>query len=395
MKFVLQHVIEQGPYDAVYGFSQGAGIAALLSCEEIRKKLIQDMIGDSNNRGTDGSDSPWKFIFATCATFPVPLQDITNYIGIETIPFPISVPSVHLIGIEDPFKGRSEFFFDCFTDRDKGLSLVVYFEGGHEVSGDPKNLKRAAFTAADWFSKHNLNHGFVFANNESDHSLLRAVTEEIDELTSRQSGSSSIGGKVGQYQLKTVDNFDEDVNLAALLKRNEIEDQIAFRAPGRKPITFGALWKFVRDEGNLSTVGCKYGDKVAYLAPFGVLGAVAFTAIAVQCQAIPLDPESSSTNIDDAFRQLCPDVFVIFDDLGVDVCAQAEACAAKLDIRVIRASGNDKELPFVFVERKVHDSAEDSFFENKGKDTCLLLRTSGTTSQPKVSDSLSVCSSAS
>ena len=386
MRFVLQHIIKQGPYDAVYGFSQGAGIATLLSCDEIRKKLIQDLVDRDNHEVTE-MDIPWRFIFATCATFPVTLQDIANYFDVKAISLSISIPSAHLIGIQDPFKGRSEQLFDVLRGGYNNLSLAVYFEGGHEISSDSRSLKKAAYAAIDWFSKYNFDRLPPLVHNGSERSLLREITEEIDDFAKRQ---SSIGGRFAQcinwqYQLNTIADIDNDLNLAALMKRQEIENHVAFRASGKKPITYGTLWKFVRDEGNLSTVGCKCGDKVAYLAPYGVVGAVAFISIALQCQAIPLDPESSSSNLDDAFRQLCPDVFVIFDDLGADVCKQAEVSAAMLDIRVIHASGSKKESPFVFLDREVRDPAENCFFENTGNDTCLLLRTSGTTSQPKVS----------
>jgi hypothetical protein len=385
LRFVLQHIIKQGTYDAVYGFSQGAGIATLLSCDDIRKKLIQDIFVKDNHEVTE-MDVPWRFIFATCATFPVTLHDIANHFDIKTISFPISIPSAHLIGIQDPFKGRSEQFFDALRGGYNDLSLAVYFEGGHEISSD-RSLKKAAYAVIDWFSKYNFDHVPPLVNNGSDRSLLRKITEEIDDFSKHQ---SSIGGRFAQcinwqYQLNTIADIDSDLNLATLLKRQEIENHVAFRAPGKKPITYGTLWKFVRNEGNLSTVGCKCGDKVAYLAPYGVVGAVAFISIALQCQAIPLDPESSSSNLEDAFRQLRPDVFVIFDDLGVDVCKQAEVSAAMLGIRVIHASGSNKESAFVFLDREVRDPAEEKILENTGNDTCLLLRTSGTTSQPKVS----------
>lgn len=369
LRFVLRHIVAQGPYDAVYGFSHGAGIAALLSCDTIRTKLDEKQT----------TDTPWEFIFAACASFPLPLKDIFDHFGIDELG--LSVPCAHMIGIQDPLKQKSDTFLANFGDTGV-LSLAVYFEGGHEISSDSKSLKKVANTTIDWFAKHcphKLN------SSVSEYSFLRAVTEEMNALTLHPPESSSIGEKIGQYHLNRNVKIDNNLSLAFLLKRPEIQNQIAFRSPGKKPITFGALWHFVRNEGNLSTVGCQQGDRVAYLVPFGVVGAAAFISIAMQCQAIPLDPESTRENLDDAFRQFSPDVFILFDDLGDDTCAQAVASAVKFGIRIVQATGRtDQRAPFVFLHRDNRNSSKDSFLENKGNENCLLLRTSGTTSQPKV-----------
>lgn len=374
LRFVLNHISAHGPYDAVYGFSHGAGIAALLSCDAIRAKLVR---GDEK-RNLERAKTPWKFIFAACASFPLPMKDIQAYFEIDD--FGLTIPGAHMIGIQDPSKGKSEAFLDNFGDIGNA-SLAVYFEGGHEISGDTKNLKKVAIAVVDWFAKHcpELNHA------ASEYSFLREVTEEVNALALHQPKEASIGGKIGQYQLNRISKVSNDITLASLLQRQNIQDRIAFRSPGKQPIEYGELLQFVRNEGNLSTVGCKQGDKVAYLVPFGVVGAVAFISIAMQCQAIPLDPESTSVNLDDAMLQLNPDHFIIFNDLGEDVISRAETSAEKMGIRIIYASGaGNQTVPFVFLHQENHNSADDAFFVNKGDDNCLLLRTSGTTSQPKV-----------
>ena len=377
MKFVLQHVIAEGPYDAVYGFSQGAGIAAFLSYKPIRDKLILNM-GDIINDENSMVDVPWRFLFAACATSPVPLQDVAEYLRVD-LAISVSIPSVHLIGIEDPLKGKSEKLFDTFNASGRTLSLPVYFDGGHEISSGINDLKEAAYIAIEWFSRFNSD--WILPRMGSDQSPLCAITMEINDfITSHESERLSIAGTFGQYQLNTIGDVDQDLNLTALLEKRETESRIAFRAPGKKPITYGALREFVRDDGNLSNVGCKSGDKVAYLAPFGILGAVSFISITSQCTAIPLDPESSTVDLDHAFLQLQPDVFIIFDDLGVNVCTQAKASAVKFGIRIIQASGDTETGSFVFSNCKLHHPAKKEFFEKKGTDNCLLLRTSGTTS---------------
>ena len=198
--------------------------------------------------------------------------------------------------------------------------------------------------------------------------------------------ASSLAGEIGQYHLTRNEATHKETTLGMLLKRNEQQSQIAFRSQDRDPITFGALRNFVENEGNLSAVGCRRGDKVAYMVPFGVVGAAAFITIATQCVAIPLDPDSTDENLRDALIQMKPDAFVLFDDLGEDECERIEYVVWELGIRIIRANGRtNQEIPFV-LDRQNDDgySAESTFFENEGNENCLLLRTSGTTSQPKV-----------
>ncbi|VEU35442.1 unnamed protein product [Pseudo-nitzschia multistriata] len=376
LKFVLRHVIQEGPYDAVYGFSQGAGIAAILSCRAIRKKLLWDM-GETKVDENPATDNPWKFIFAACATLPIPWRDITHYLKLSTITS-IEVPSVHLIGIDDPLKQSSERFFDDFNgDDDK--KLPVYFEGGHEIVSTSGSLGRASYAAIEWFS--NFNPKWILPSIGFDDSPLCAIAKEINGFTVGSSSQETLNGTFGQYQLNAICDRDFDLSMMRLLENEEIEHKIAFRAPGKAPMTYGALRRFVRGRGNLSTIGCTRGDKVAYLTPYGVLGAVAFVSISAQCTAVPLDPESSSADLVMAFRQLRPDVLIVFDDLGADVCEQASSTAANAGVRVIDASGDFKEATFSFADCEQNNK---DILENKGSDTCILLRTSGTTSEPKI-----------
>ena len=57
-----------------------------------------------------------------------------------------------------------------------------------------------------------------------------------------------------------------------------------------------------------------------------MLGAVVFIYISAQCTAIPLYPGSSISDLNQAFFQLQPDVFVLFDDLGANVVVRQRSC---------------------------------------------------------------------
>ena len=145
LRYVLTHIQNQGPYDAVYGFSHGAGIVALLSCPQIREQLGEPQ----------GHTAPWKFIFAACATFPLPTQEILRHFGLHDSAMDLSIPIAHMIGIEDPLKTKSEGFLETVEGSEHSpLSLVSYFEGGHEISSETPNIKNVASGAIDWFSKH-------------------------------------------------------------------------------------------------------------------------------------------------------------------------------------------------------------------------------------------------
>ncbi len=378
LQYVLTHIRNRGPYDAVYGFSHGAGIAALLSCPKIREQLGEP----------PGHNAPWKFLFAACATFPLSKQDIMRHFDLDDAAMQLSIPIAHMIGIEDPFKSKSEGFLETVEgNQHTDLSLISYFEGGHEISSETKNLKKIATAAIEWYSKHCPQDLKLAA---SPAAFLPAVTDEMNRLALQLPETSSMGGNIGQYHLtRNETTTHRETTLGMLLKRDELQNQIAFRSPDRDPITFGALRTFVENEGNLSALGCRKGDKVAYMVPFGVVGAAAFITIATQCQAIPLDPESTDENLRDALRQMKPDVFILFDHLGEDECERIEYIVWELGIRIIEASGRKSpDVPFVFDRRNDdRSSTESKFIENDDDDNCLLLRTSGTTSQPKVCNS--------
>lgn len=223
----------------------------------------------------------------------------------------------------------------------------------------------------------------VIKNLRPESSRLCAIAEEMNKfLTDKNSETSS--GTYGQYQLYSANIPDKELSFVSHLMNEEIKDRIAFRAPDNVSITYGALREFVKGTGNLSTVGCSHGEKVAYLAPYGIIGAAAFVSIASQCVAIPLDPESSPSDLYSALLQLKPDCFIIFDDLNASICSQAKETAASLGIRLVNASGKTGTVPFLFTDEQLQLPEKLEVLENKGSDTCLLLRTSGTTSEPKV-----------
>lgn len=126
---VLKYVEENGPYDGVYGFSQGAGIATVLSRPSVRKAM--------------GRESPlWKFVITACGVDRVgvpadmPMGAEKNGDDPQSL---IDLPSLHLIGRWDMLRFLSSSMTKSYADGEGPRRVVHYMDVGHEL---PMNLLR-------------------------------------------------------------------------------------------------------------------------------------------------------------------------------------------------------------------------------------------------------------
>ena len=121
LRRILAVIQRHGPYDGLYGFSQGAALVAMLSIPGVPESF--------------GFQRSWRFVVcAGGATVGRPLQAVTAKNG------GIDLPSLHLIGSCDPFRGMSEALakdFQCPT--------IVFHSHGHEL---PIALRRDTSFAA-------------------------------------------------------------------------------------------------------------------------------------------------------------------------------------------------------------------------------------------------------
>ena len=122
-------------------------------------------------------------------------------------------------------------------------------------------------------------------------------------------------------------------------------------------------------------------DVVLYLAPLGAISAVSFLTISSQCTAAPLDPGLKAPDITSALEQLKPKCLVVFGGIdGTEVWKAASQCSTPL--YVAEASPTISGL-FKFVDG-VSGAHSCQCLRNPAEGVGLLLRTSGTTSKPKV-----------
>ena len=125
VSFVKNH---HEPFNAVFGFSQGAGIAALLSHPAVLRALTGD------------SAPLWNCCVLACASVDPELY--AEALGFPVQPDSIQIPSFHIIGVEDVARGKSELALQLFkykVTQGQICRSAIYVSSGH---GLPSSLTR-------------------------------------------------------------------------------------------------------------------------------------------------------------------------------------------------------------------------------------------------------------
>jgi acyl-CoA synthetase (AMP-forming)/AMP-acid ligase II len=154
------------------------------------------------------------------------------------------------------------------------------------------------------------------------------------------------------------------------------QDAHAFEAPGRRPLTYGALRaNIVRAGAFLTSRGIGSKDRVAIVLPNGPEMATAFLSVAAHAAAAPLNP---------AYR---PDelTFYLIVQSGAD--QSATAVAQKLGLAIIELSPSVEEagaFRLAGAEPLSYGTGLHTGAVSGPEDTALVLHTSGTTSRPKL-----------
>jgi acyl-CoA synthetase (AMP-forming)/AMP-acid ligase II/acyl carrier protein len=159
-------------------------------------------------------------------------------------------------------------------------------------------------------------------------------------------------------------------------------DAIAFRAPGRPPISYGMLYTRVGAiAAALNAMGVGRGERVAIVLPNGPDMAVAFLGVASAATAAPLNPGYRFEEFEFYLSDLGAKALIV----GAGSDSPAVAAADALGIPVVElsvASGAGAES--LTLTGNVGDvpAASPGFAEPD--DFALVLHTSGTTSRPKL-----------
>ena len=101
LKGVLAYIERHGPYDGLYGFSQGAAVVTALSKPGVAEGF--------------GSKRTWRFVI--CAGGVPPPGDGT-----------VDLPSLQISGARDPFRAASKALADVYEDP-----MLLEHAGGHEL----------------------------------------------------------------------------------------------------------------------------------------------------------------------------------------------------------------------------------------------------------------------
>ncbi|DBA02946.1 TPA: hypothetical protein N0F65_005973 [Lagenidium giganteum] len=110
---VLLEVERRGPIDALVGFSQGAGLASILTAH------LQQQC----------APVPWKA--CVCVSGFRPRSDQTEPLFVPTGP-PIQLPSIHVIGSQDPMAASAAKLVDCYADRGNAYRVRFDHQEGHK-----------------------------------------------------------------------------------------------------------------------------------------------------------------------------------------------------------------------------------------------------------------------
>ena len=101
LKGVLAYIERYGPYDGLYGFSQGAAVVTALSKPGVAEGF--------------GSKRTWRFVICACGV-PPPGDGRVN------------LPSLQISGARDPFRTASKALADVYE-----APVLLEHAGGHEL----------------------------------------------------------------------------------------------------------------------------------------------------------------------------------------------------------------------------------------------------------------------
>ncbi|KAI8157572.1 Calcium channel [Colletotrichum sp. SAR 10_70] len=137
VSFLKTYIKENGPFAGFVGFSQG--------CRAISSLLLEHQRGGDDFLGPDAK----PFALFICGTFPpfVPHEE------------KITAPTVHVVGLEDPYELASEQLYEQCSE--KSTRRILRFPGGHHLPTAPETIQHIANmtlsvykeTLRNWFSR--------------------------------------------------------------------------------------------------------------------------------------------------------------------------------------------------------------------------------------------------
>ncbi|KDB08851.1 Long-chain-fatty-acid--CoA ligase [Burkholderia sp. lig30] len=381
VEHVLSVLESEGPFDGIYGFSQGGVIAGLVN------NLLQDdsllsLLKSRSNRLISPliqEGLPFRAVVIACAGSAIPLPELRSRAGLGEAPSVTSLQSriIHLIGIEDEYKSWSE---SLAATLNSPSTDVFYLSGAHEI-----NRQRHDGEVCEAVRQ--------CLNGDSDSGS--APGSRHGEWEWKKSSSRSHRAVARHLQISAV-NVETDglpetiVEMLAAQPADAPLFRHAREENANACATYGQVLAFSRPggDGDLRRLGVRAGEVVAYVAPPGgnATAAVAFISIASQTCAAPFNAGMSEADTLLALEQFDVRHMILFEEVAAPGVRSAFEIHSKNGrARIHFASSSAETAPGLYRYKDSVEGFETSpVLFNPRASPCLLLRTSGSTSTPKV-----------
>ncbi len=247
---VLKAINTMGPFDVIYGFGQGATIATVIASACSDTVLREEIIREVNK--TDPSDEKiqnfeslsLRYVILACASQKSELIASLQRSSIQ-------IPSMHLIGKDDPSRSISEEISDIFADVQ-----IQYMNSGNFVDESVRRDKSLL---------RSLHFGLFECNN------IRSAKPPV---MTRVSQNSTIGVMQDIQAVNVeVDRTMDDPTITSVLESRDVDRPFLYNAreiDSCKHTTYGDVLSFIRGgPGDLRRLGVNTGEVVAYCAPAG------------------------------------------------------------------------------------------------------------------------------
>jgi len=389
LRHVVAHAAKNGPYDCVYGFSTGGLIAALLSMPEVLEFLgVKTQL--------------WNRVIIACGARTQLLWESAERLLKKQIPAS-PLPSLHLIATEDRFKLQSEqLIFKFEAETLSGRRHAQYFSGGHavprELRTDEQFQKELRFWLRQGASSKIISSRLPSdksAEPSGDSGCAHTLSETLQNTLLHIADEPTIVDAPGGAKLSFFEGGRALISCAApeltatgyismLEFISKASQQAEFiRMADSKALTYGGLLSFIRNDGDVRRLGVtSTSDVVCYPAPVGAAGAIVMLAISAMCCAAPLDANSVKIDVTSAIEQFGPRTILMFR--GLDAPGFAGHLEEQTDTKCVWCALDSDGLFNVEDPAAGSIAAAPGACENTADGVGLLLRTSGTTSKPKV-----------
>ena len=318
----------------------------------------------------------FSFVISACAGLQQGIGALRTSAGMPALEVrAILTRSIHVIGVEDPFKPVSEEIAALFADRE-----VFYIPGGHAITG----IQRGDVELCDSIRR------MIAAEQypANDPALAKHEWNRVSDITTL---SMRKDRQVAVVRLDEA-KIPSRTIMAALAAQPAGTPLLRIARADNTATTYGNVLDFIAGAGDLRRLGVQPGDVVAYGAPPGgsAASAVAFLSIGAQTCGAPLPQTTSEPDAKSALEQFDAKHLILFEGVhnpGITTAFTAYAASGKATLHMAVITGDDAPGMYTYTtvvpETELARRLAAPLLLNPEDGVCLMLRTSGTTSKPK------------